>query len=316
MLELLKQKLTYKKLISILIVISSLIWLSIVYFPDQKFHLVFCDVGQGDATLISKNSSQILIDGGPNDKVLQCLANNMLFFDRKIEAVVLTHPEADHLTGLLSVLDKYQVEVFLVGAEGNNSALFEKFSEKLRAKSEESQLKIKNVYTGETIKVGDIALQTLWPQREWVAKRLNNEQRTINNAKDNVLGATTTTKLNQFSLVFLLSYKSHQVLLMGDADSTIQDEIQSVISNSPAFAEASAGKQLAISGIDILKFPHHGSKTGMAENFLGEIKPKEAVISVGRNSYGHPTMEALDLLKKFNVVIRRTDIEGEIQYIY
>lgn len=299
-----KSKLTFKSIIAVLSLFGSLVWLTVFSFPDNRLHLVFCDVGQGDAILITKGFEQILIDGGPNDKVLNCLANNMPFFDRTIEIVALTHPEADHLTGIISVLDKYQVDTFVSGPEGNNSAIYAALREKLRVRSEKREIKIENPYTGEKIILGDIMLQTLWPEKNWVANKLSNIAANFNSdsAGSSVLGLQTgNLKLNQFSLVFLLQYKDFSALLMGDADSKVQNDI--LLFNS-------------LSSLDILKFPHHGSKTGITENFLATIKPKEAVISVGQNSYGHPTSEALDLLKKYNVKVRRTDLEGEIRYAF
>jgi len=341
MLDLLKSRFTFKRVLSLLAIVASLLWLTIFSFPDNKLHLIFCDVGQGDATLITKGFEQILIDGGPNDKVLQCLSSNMPFFDKTIEIIALTHPEADHMTGLLSVLDKYQVEYFLTGPERNESAGYQELVRKvlgaedtkiLSAESGESVngINIKNPYAGEKIRLGEIELKTWWPEREWVADRLDvgnekleaglgNEklENTITPLTSNssfplqtshfILGAKTThAKLNDFSLVFLLNYKNKKILLMGDADLQIQDDI----------AKAISGWQLAISEIDILKFPHHGSKTGMLPTFLEKIQPKEAVISVGKNSYGHPTKEALELLEKYGVKARRTDLEGEIKYSF
>ena len=87
---------------------------------------------------------------------------------------------------------------------------------------------------------------------------------------------------------------------MADADSPIQGEILKVNPN--------------LSAVDVLKFPHHGSKTGMTEMFLEAIKPKEAIISVGKNTFGHPAREVLEMLRKHNILIRRTDNEGDITY--
>jgi len=301
-----KTKFGFKNLFVVFSLIGALVWLAVFSFPDNRLHLVFCDVGQGDAVLISKGFEQILIDGGPNDKVLQCLSNNMPFFDKTIEIVALTHPEADHLTGLISVLDKYRVDWFLAGPVGNESAVYQSLSTKLQG-NKALKIKIFNPYQGEKIKLGEVELDTLWPEETWVRARVNYETASVNYGEGVVLGARTIhTKLNDFSLVFLLGYKDKKVLLMGDADSRVQDKILQAISNW----------QLAIEGIEILKFPHHGSKTGMTEDFLQKIKPKEAVISVGKNSFGHPTQEALDLLKKYQVKVRRTDLEGEIKYIF
>ncbi len=289
-----KTKLISKNILALLGLFGSLIWLFVFYFPDDRLNLVFCDVGQGDAVLITKGSGQILIDGGPNDKVLTCLSENMPFWDKKIEIVALTHPEADHLSGLLAVLDKYEVDFFLTGPEGNETAGYVALISKLKAQS--SKLTLRNPYAGDKIKLGEIALESLWPEREWVASNISK----TGGEREAVLGAKTThAKLNDFSLVFLLNYKNKKILLMGDADSQVQ---KNIVLNSTSLP------------IDILKFPHHGSKTGMTEEFLEAISPREAVISVGKNSYGHPTIEALDLLEKFGVLIKRTDLEGNINY--
>lgn len=309
-------KIAPKRCLAILILVGSLIWLTALALPDNKLHLIFCDVGQGDAILITQGFNQILIDGGPNDKVLICLSKNMPFFDRTIEVVALTHPEADHLTGLISVLDKYEVNYFLSGPEGNSSAIYEELVKRLEARGfckgrpcvrTRSPFKqvVVNPYTGDKIKIGNLVLETLWPDKEWITNKLQSNtaaNKNQNSLGSSVLGAQSpSTKLNQFCLVFLLKYHDFQAILMGDADETVQKDIALYNSLIP---------------LGILKFPHHGSKTGISKAFLELIKPKEAVISVGKNSYGHPTNEALDLLKSEGVKIRRTDLEGEIHYEY
>lgn len=289
-----KQKFTSKKILAVFCLIASLVWLAVFSFPDNKVRLIFCDVGQGDAILITQGFNQILIDGGPNNKVLVCLKNNMPFFDKTIETVAVTHPEADHMTGIISVVEKYQIDWFLIGPEGNDSAVFVELSSRLKEKS--PKLTIKNPYLGDEIKLGGIILKTLWPERKWVAEQLEME----NGNSPFVLGAKTmNSKLNDFSLVFLMEYAGKKVLLMGDADSRIQDEIMA---------------DNILTSVDILKFPHHGSKTGITKEFLEKIQPKITIISVGKNSYGHPTSEALDLLKNAGIEVRRTDLEGEIKY--
>lgn len=289
-----KQNFTSKKILAVFGLLGSLVWLAVFSFPDSKVRLIFCDVGEGDAILITKGFNQILIDGGPNNKVLNCLKKNMPFFDKKIEIVAVTHPEADHMTGIVSVVEKYQIGWFLIGPEGNDSAIFAELSSKLKERS--PKLTIKNPYLGDEIKLGTITLKTLWPEKRWVAEQLPEEN--VNSPF--VLGAkTTNSKLNDFSLVFLLEYKGKKALLMGDADSRVQDKIMQ-------------GNTLA--SVEILKFPHHGSKTGITKEFLEKIRPKISVISVGRNSYGHPTSEALDLLKRSGIQVRRTDLEGDIKF--
>lgn len=299
------KKISSKKILAVLCLVGSLIWLVVLSFPDSKLHLIFCDVGEGDAILITKGFNQILIDGGPNNKVLNCLKKNMPFFDKKIEIVAVTHPEADHMTGIIPVIEKYQIGWFLIGPEGNDSAIYAALISKLKTQSaswrtnpnlKSKKTNVVNPYLGDEIRLGAITLKILWPERKWVAEQLEKES----GNSTFVLGAkTTNSKLNDFSLVFLLEYQGKKALLMGDADSRVQDEIME-------------GNTLP--SVEILKFPHHGSKTGITKEFLEKIRPKISVISVGKNSYGHPTSEALDLLKNSGVQIRRTDLEGEIKF--
>ena len=89
------------------------LWL-IMTMPDGRMHLVFCNVGQGDAAYIrAPNGVEILIDGGPDVRVLDCLQKNMAFYDRTIDLLILSHPQSDHLTGLIEVVKRYNVKQVL-----------------------------------------------------------------------------------------------------------------------------------------------------------------------------------------------------------
>ena len=80
-----------------LIILSFLILFAFLNYKDDKLHVVFCDVGQGDAIFIrTPRQADILIDGGPDDKVLECLSRHMPFWDRSLDLVIMTHPDADH----------------------------------------------------------------------------------------------------------------------------------------------------------------------------------------------------------------------------
>jgi len=198
--------------------LTALIWLFVFSYPDDKLHLIFCNVGQGDAILVSRRFNQVLIDGGPDSSVLKCLSENMPFWDRKIEAVILTHPQADHLTGLISVLERYQVGWFFLGPEGSKSA---GYSHLLQLAKSKQDLKMRNIYQGDLIKLGGLVFKTLWPAKDWVLAQLN-----IPDSPDSfVLGAFTSRNFNDFSLVLQLKFGDFDALLTGDADSRIQEEI-------------------------------------------------------------------------------------------
>lgn len=269
-----------KKKYSLLIGIVGLVFLFYSLYtslPDGKLHMVFCDVGQGDAIYIrTPKGADILVDGGPNGAVLNCLSRHMPFWDREIELAFLTHPQADHLSGMLSVLLRYKVDNFGIGIEVNDSLGYKQLLELLK----KNNVKIFNPYQGQKISFDDqITFDVLWPYSDWVEKHLN-----------------TSTDLNIFSTVLLVSYKNFDALLTGDADSTIQAEIL---------------KDNNLGQVDILKVPHHGSKTALLDDFLNAIKPKMAVISVGKNSYGHPNAELIERLKAIGASIKRTD-DGEV----
>src|SRR5574341_1833681 len=102
----------------------------IATLPDGKLHLVFCDVGQGDAAYVRfPDGRDMVVDGGPNDKVLGCLGNHMPFWDRHIKIVVMTHPQKDHMQGLISVLDRYRVDYFVRSDVANDTEGYKKLME-------------------------------------------------------------------------------------------------------------------------------------------------------------------------------------------
>src|SRR3989344_406066 len=130
-------------------------------FNDGKLHVVFCDVGQGDAVFIrTPKGSDILVDGGPNDSVLSCLANNMPFWDRDLELVISTHPDADHSTGLVSVIKRYSVLSFAMANMERSTNVFKELIKSLDEKNINRKfLKEKDRF----VLTDDLILETEWP---------------------------------------------------------------------------------------------------------------------------------------------------------
>lgn len=276
----------------IYIIFGGIISLLLLFFslysslPNGKLLVVFCDVGQGDAIYIkTPGGADILVDGGPDGKVLNCLSEHMPFWDREIELAFLTHPQADHLNGMLAVLQRYKVLNFGIGVEGNETKGYKKLLELIK----NNNIKVFNPYLGQKIAFDDgISFDILWPYSDWVSQRVGDGA---------VLGVSTKTDLNSFSTVLLLKYKDFDAILMGDADSKIQDEIL---------------KDNNLGAVEVLKVPHHGLKTALLDKFLETVKPSVAVISVGKNSYGHPNGELIERLKQIGASVKRTD-EGEVK---
>ena len=243
-------------------------------FFDQRTKIVFCDVGQGDGAYIRiKNKVDVLIDAGPDKKILSCLGKYMPFWDRKIELIFISHNQKDHFGGLNYILDRYQIgTIFLVNDLNASLQSFKRLKQKMIDK----KVKIEEALAGKTIQaiqlrqLDEARFTMIWPIRNLSS---NND--------------------NDFSSVILFN----NVLFTGDASPFVLDRL----------SHGSIGK------IDILKIPHHGSKNGLTKIFLELADPSVAVISVGKNnSYGHPHQKILDMLKAKNIKIRRTDEEGDI----
>lgn len=259
-------------------------------FYDGKLHLVFCNVGQGDVIFIrTPGGKDILIDGGPDDLVLDCLSNHMPFWDRTIEVVVLTHPHADHLTGLISVLERYQVIHYFTEKVENRTKVYQRLQDTLALKN----VTAKYTFSGDRIDFPDkTQLLTIWPDKEVIN---NQELQDVESSEKD----SSSLDVNGFSVISEISFGDFNVLLTGDAGVLIENKIAKIVGN-----------------VDILKVPHHGSKTGMSEYFLEELRPLLAVISVGvKNRYNHPSEEMINLLKSKQIKTLRTDRDGEIEVI-
>lgn len=271
----------------------------VTQLPSDKARMVVCDVGQGDAILILKGRYQVLIDGGPSrEKILSCLEEQIPFYDRTIELIVLTNTDFDHMNGLSAVVERYQVIQFVTsdGVHSSDALI------RLRGVLTSTSIVPVPVEQGDQIRIGDtngLQFKVLWPpdtNEEYVAvmgDQMDKEKR------EQILGASAKRgNLNERSVVLLLLEDNKKILLSGDTGDQAENEML---------------REGVLQDIDILKVGHHGSKYASTTEFLEMIKPETAVISVGsKNTYGHPTSETLDRLSKVGAVVRRTDEEGTI----
>ena len=271
-------KLRYGYLLSGIIIGFILLASFISTFPDGKLHIFFCNVGQGDAAYIRfPDGRDMLIDGGPNDSVLACLGRHMPFWDREINIVVNSHPQNDHVKGLISVLNRYTVDDVVRSDLTSSSDVYAQFIDVIKT----HHVPVRLVSAGEHITVGPTSLSVIWP------------------SESHVLGVTTDANLNDGCVVLWLHYGSFDALFPGDADAHVE----------PYYV----GGPLADGRVEVLKVPHHGSRTGMTQAFVDWLKPAVSIISVGKNSYGHPSKEAIDMLQNIGSKILRTDQKGDIE---
>jgi competence protein ComEC len=129
-----KRKAVYSILIILFLV--SLI-LAGIFYGSRKTNLEidFLDVGQGDAVLVSQGSRQILIDGGPSgQKVLEKLGQYIPFWDRNIEVIIATHPDQDHIEGLIDVMKAYSVGEIIDNSYDADSQVYKKYLETIGEK--------------------------------------------------------------------------------------------------------------------------------------------------------------------------------------
>ena len=251
-------------------------------FNDHDLHLVMCDVGQGDAIFITTpTKTQILIDGGPDKSVLSCLSNNMPFWDRSIDMVILTHPHADHYSGLLHVVDRYSLNGFFTQDIKSTSEGFKL----LEAKLADRNLSAKHLKKNDKFSdKSGVVFKILWPDQLRL-KEMNQN--------------SSNYDLNESSIVALLTFGNFSALLTGDAEKSSIDQVGS-----------------GVKTVNVLKVPHHGSSEAVSTEQLDQLNPEIALISAGEgNKFGHPKKDTIDLLHASNVRIFRTDKDGEIEII-
>ena len=293
------------KIFFVLLVLATVtVWLSVFSTSSGGLKVISCNIGQGDASLIIYKNFEILIDGGPNNKVLDCLSTYMPFWDREIEVVMITHPQADHYTGIISVLDNYKVDKILANALNSSNQSYQL----LKNKTLLMGIDVINPVRGTSIRSNLIQLDILYPTESFLAENYRqltagNDSGEVSSASSGSLGAFDS-KLdpNEFSIISLLRFGSFKFLFTGDASVKILDDLATTMSES------------GDNSINYIKIPHHGSKSALSERFYGAIKIGVASISVGKNSYGHPRPEILDLLKKHNIQVFRTDELGDIVF--
>ncbi len=281
----------------VLLLFLGLIVLAYFQKPDDNFHLVFCDIGEGDAVLITYRSNQILIDGGPDNSVLNCLANNVPFWDREIELVIMTHPDADHYAGFLEVLPRYRVQKFITTPVGKkDDLLFKSLISLLIDQKIETQF----LAQFDKIKVGLIEIDIVWPSKTKL-KELESVK-TISEETENgfLLVDGSLVDANEFSLGTRIKMSEFDTLLLGDLPG---DYAQKLV------------WQNKLPQVEVLKASHHGAKGDNPEELYLAVKPKLVVISVGENSFGHPGKELLEILKRLGIKAKRTDEDGEVEIV-
>lgn len=240
--------------------------------PYLQVH--FLDVGQGDAALIETPSGkQVLIDGGPDSTVLSRLSAKMGFFDRSIDVVVGTHPDKDHIGGLIDVLKRYTVSKILTTENKGDTGTSQMYNKLKKAEGAE----VVYVRRGQKIILdASTTMKILFPDSD-----------------------PTNMESNMSSIVLQLTYGSSTFMFTGDSPKNIEEYLVSI-----------DGDALRS---NVLKLGHHGSRTSSSEKYIDTVKPQFAIVSAGKNNkYGHPHVEVTDMLFNKRIPILETSKEGTI----
>ena len=261
----------------------------IAVWPDGNLRYIHCDVGQGDAIVISRKTSQLLIDAGKGSAVVECLEQQLPFWDKILEVVVVTHSDSDHYGGLAEILNRYQIKLIILpsgkGGEEEWNALLEKIEEK--------GIKTSYVWQLEKVEIDLISATFLWPNEEILIDKDIFENTSNNHSKS----TSANYSDNDASIVTKVTFGDFSALLTGDVTEAVE---QVLLENSSNLRST------------VLKVGHHGSRFSTSAKFLYEVEPTIATIGVGKNNYGHPAEEVIERLSHQNASVYRTDIDGTI----
>ncbi len=236
----------------------------------------FLDVGQGDSILIeTPDGFEMLVDGGRDSSVLRELSKQRSFFDREIDVMVSTHPDLDHIAGLVDVLKRYDVGTILMTTNEGESGAAAAFA--LAAPKEDAEIILADA--GQVMQLGaSTTIQIFSPA-----------------------GDESKLESNTASIVLRIVYGNTSFMLTGDAPSEIED-----------YLVKTYGTQL---DSDVLKLGHHGSKTSTSDAWLDTVTPNYAVVSAGLdNRYGHPHQDVMQRVFARNIQTSHTGTDGTITF--
>ena len=252
----------------------------VVTRPTGVARISVLDVGQGDAILVEgSHGGRLLVDGGPDpDRLLVQLDRRIPPWDRRIDAVVLTHPHEDHVAGLALLLARYRVgRVLEPGMRGPGPG-YAAWLARLARPGAPTHL---SIAAGDRLAVDEISMRVLWPIRGKVPAE----------------PPDSGTGINNVSVVLLGTIGQRRFLLAGDVEQDIDPSL---------LAEG-------LPRLDLLKVAHHGSRTATTEPFVETVRPKVAIASAGAgNPYGHPARSTLERLAASGARVYRTDRDGTV----
>lgn len=260
----------------------------------NKLEVVFLDVGQGDAIFIEfPQGTRMIIDSGGNDVLgkenkssfsIGEQVDSMYLWSRGIEHldyIVVTHPHNDHIEGFTKIIENFSIGQAIVPQVFNQNSEWQSFINAINS----NNIALKTWSNGEFF-IDGVKVEVLWPTL------------TQEIALKNTLSKAPNKVVNNASLVVRLSYQGHSILLTGD----IEKETENFLANSNLDLSA-----------EVIKVPHHGSKTSSSKNFLEKVKPKISIVSAPvKSRFNHPHLEVVERYKNINTEVYQTGLSGAI----
>ena len=258
--------------------LAALFWKIIGGINNHQLHVDVLNIGQGDSILVRLPTGEnILIDGGPDGTVLRELAEVMPLYERKIDVMILTHPHADHMNGLLEVLKHYEVGSVIITGVFYKSSAYDEFVDQIARR----KISVFFAHSSVDYRLGTVALDVVYPIKLAQGDRYEN--------------------VNNSSISFRLLTDDGVFYFSGDLEKEGEEEL------------LKSGQDLRA---DVLKAGHHGSRTSSSEAFLDLVQPDIAVISCGiNNTFKHPHPETLEHFSERDIEFFRTDLDGRVEMV-
>ncbi|MDP3004237.1 MAG: MBL fold metallo-hydrolase [Candidatus Azambacteria bacterium] len=275
-----------------LLVVALIVWFLVLnQRPGRILEMDFLNVGQGDAILIKTPKGQtVLIDGGPDNKVLEKLGKYLQPLQKRIDLIILTHPHADHVTGLIEVLRRYSVGLVILNGVYLKTDNYDQFLKAI----EDNKVKVLIAEAGEAIHFDkDLEFDILYPNENPAGLVFNKNSESF---------GTVGNDVNDTSIVGKLIFNDFSIMFVGDVTSKVENQLLLAYGNGLKS--------------DILKVSHHGSKYSSFPFFLKAVAPKAGIIEVGaKNFYNLPSPAALSRFAMLDINIFRTGQNGDIRVL-
>ncbi len=247
------------------------------YLDRDHFKIEFLDVGQGDAILITTPSNnKILVDGGRGNEVDYKLSQRE-FFNCDLKMLITTHMDVDHIGGLPKVLQRCSIDTVTFNDIACSSQTC------LNFKSLTEKFNVIKVFKDDEFFIDGVYIKVLWPTK--------------------TSSVSSSFSINDNSTVLFVSYRGFEALLLGDAESLAQSNIDFIGLKGTIYDK-----------LDVYKVSHHGSENGLFKPLFDRFKFNYCVVSVGENSYGHPSPTVLKFLENEDCKVYRTDLQGDIKF--